>query len=110
MTTTKKDERVSLTDTINSLTGYEEDEITGRFGNLRDLLDATDGGSVKVYRACLYVLERRKGKDEAAAMDAVQTLSRTAVVGPFLDESEDADDAMPDEPDTEQGKDASASD
>lgn len=100
-------ERVSFWDTFNSLTGYEEDAIESAFhADLTELTKKTFNGGFSMVglRAMVFVLGTRSGLDADKALDEAQKLSRTALSDRFLSDQEDADDAMPEEPDTDLGK------
>lgn len=97
-------EQLSFTDIINSLTGYEETEIENRFGApIADLLE----NITRAGRALIFIVEKRAtGKSEASYKTAM-SLKLSEVNDRFKSEDEDADDVFPNEPDTDQGKDAS---
>lgn len=103
-----KPERVSFWDTFNSVTGHEELAIEKAFGaEVGDLTQKTFSGSMSLValRAMVFVLEQRKGN--ASAFDAAMSLTRAELAERFLSDEEEAEDAIPDEPDTELGKDGS---
>lgn len=94
--------KLSMTDLVGSLTGYEEDEIEKQFG---DPIGPLLGKSLaRAGRALIFIVERRDGKNPAEARDAAMALRLVDVNDRFLDDDEDADDAIPEEPDTELGK------
>lgn len=98
-------ERISFWDTFNSLTGYEEEAVEAAFGaEAGDLTKKTFNGglSLVALRAMVFVVARRAEVPDPYA--EAMGLTRTQLNERFLSELEDADDAIPEEPDTELGK------
>lgn len=105
-TTAEETVKPTLGDTINSLTGYEEDEIEHAFGiSVYDLIGVN---FVKANRALCFVLRRREGKKGSEALKIAKSMTSKELDGVFADD-EDDDEVMPDEPVTEAGKDDSVS-
>lgn len=100
--------KLSMLDITRSLTGYEENEIEERFGYPIGVL--MDAALTKAGRAFIYIVEKREngGKAEKAYHHAMN-MRLIDVNDRFLDDEEDADDPVADEPDTEQGKGGSPS-
>ncbi|MDQ6524328.1 hypothetical protein RB608_11985 [Nocardioides sp. LHD-245] len=112
MTSTSTDsastERVSFWDTFNSMTGYEEMAVEKAFGATPgELTKKSFSGnwSLDGMRAMVFVIASRAGDPDPYA--TAMSLTRTQLADRFLSDEEDADDAIPDEPDTELGKDDS---
>jgi hypothetical protein len=99
---------ISLTDTVNSLTGFEEAKIEDHFGTPFGHLNSLN----KMKRALIFI-DRVRADDKAKPADVYKSVMELRLVdlhAHFLDDDKDADDFDPDEPDTEQGKDDSSSD
>ncbi len=97
-------DRMTLDEAVEVLTGYDELFIRERFGDeLEDLLENQPRHGTRAVAAC--VLIRESGCLPDAAYDQVMKLSMKEL-NEFFPESEP--EAMPDEPDTAAGKDASA--
>lgn len=108
MTEDVTEEKVSRKDIIDSLTGYEEDEVRERFGGT---IAQLVGVSIsKLSRALVYVQRVRAGDEKPAAYDHAQSLRLADLNELFKPLEDDDDDFDADEPDTEQGKDDSPSD
>lgn len=105
--TTETTVKPTLSDTLNSLTGYEEDEIEHAFGN--SVYNLIGPNFVKGNRALAYVLQRRAGKKGSEALKIAKSMTSGDLNDIFADDDEDDDEVMPDEPVTEAGKDDSAS-
>lgn len=100
--------KLSMTDITRSLTGYDENEIEERFGHSIGVL--LQVSLVKAGRALIYVVEKRElGGKADKAFHRAMSLPLSEVNDRFLDDEEDEDDPMPDEPNTEQGKGGSPS-
>lgn len=102
-----KAEPLSFSDTLNSLTGYEEVEIEEHFGEPISFL--VRASYTKAGRALIYAAERRAGAKPAAAFKTAMSLRLIDVNDRFKTDDEDAEDFDPESPDTEQGKDDSPS-
>lgn len=105
----EEQERHSFSDTVASLTGFEEDEIFERFdqhsiGGLMDISLA------KAARALLFIIQRRQGVKAGDAYKDVMTkrlADVNAIFFNFNDTDEDKaadDDAKSNDPVTELGK------
>ena len=95
---------IDATEMLESLTGFDEDEIETTYG--ADVFSLAEAGGTKYLRALLYVARRRSGLDKAPAKKAVQALSIRQVQDSFSDEPSDPEPPMPgEEPTTEAGKD-----
>jgi hypothetical protein len=106
--TDETNEKLSFSDMVGSLTGYEEVAIEERFGQpVGHLMRAA---LTKAGRALIFIDEQRKGAKAPAAYKAAMELRLEQVNERFFDDDEDADDFDPDNPDTELGKDGSSSD
>ena len=102
---------------INSLTGFEEDKVLAVTGMTIDSLATThrrpDGSTLsfdlKLTRSLAMILTLRNTPDmtPGVAWEKVQGMSQTELGTVFEDEP---DDLMPDEPDSEVGKDFSSTD
>jgi hypothetical protein len=91
--------KIAFMEMVESLTGYEEEAIEDQFGeDINTLLglNATRSG-----RALVFIDAKRQGQDVAAAKAAAMSLT-IKEVGDFFED--DADEVMPEEPVTEQGK------
>lgn len=108
MTEQTIEKQLSYVDTINSLTGYEEDAIEEHFGAPPAVLMMQPSLS-KIKRALIFTDRVRQGDKVGPALRYAKSLTLLEVVDAFLDDDEDAEDFNPDEPDTEQGKDDSSS-
>lgn len=108
-TNTNTDGKLSFSDIVASLTGYEEVAIEDRFG--APIGNLMRGSLTKAGRALVFVIELRRDTNKAnKAYKTAMDLTVTELNDMFLDENEDQDDFDPDEPDTPQGKDDSPSD
>ena len=88
----------TVTEVAESLTGFDEIAIEKSFGAALDELKPTMAG-----RALVFVVERRAGKDDGAAKNAAMSMPIGEVNAYF---AEEPDDVIPDEPDSDSGKDA----
>lgn len=95
--------KLSISDTVATLTGFEEQAIEDRFG--RTIADLLSQDAVKACRALLFVLARRAGDKDGDAYKAVMEFRLKDVDSRFQSEDEDQDDFDPDHPESEQGKD-----
>lgn len=106
MTTVEDDsERISFWDTFNSLTGHEENAIEKAFGSdVSELTMKTFSNSISLagLRAMAFIVEKRKGTPKP--YEVVMNMTRKDLADRFKSEEEDADDAVPEDPDTDQGK------
>jgi len=84
-----------------SVTGYDEIAIAKCFG-----ADLEDLSSQKQMRALAFVMNRRGGMSDADAKEAMLQASQRDVLDMF---EIDLGDVMPDDPDTESGKDNGSS-
>lgn len=105
---TEQPEKLSLSDTVGSLSGFEEIAIEERFG-------ATIGAILNVSlskagRALLFIKHRREGLKDSEAYKRAMELRLVDVSNLFFTDDEDADDVDPDNPYSDQGKDARPSD
>lgn len=101
-------DKLSFSDMVGSLTGYEEVAIEERFGEpVGRLMRAA---LTKAGRALIFIEEQRKGAKPADAYKTAMGMRLTDVNDCFFDEDEDEDDVDPDNPDSELGKGASPSD
>ena len=97
----------SYADTVNSFTGHEEIAVRESFGMpFRDLQDIS---LAMAFRAGIFVLARRAGKKNKPAFDTAMDMTIEEVWDYFISGEDDADDPMPEEPNTDQGKDVSPS-
>jgi hypothetical protein len=108
MSTTAESPKLSFSESVASLTGYEEVELEERFGETIGRL--MDSALSKAGRALIYIDERRAGAKPADAYKTAMSMRLVEVNTRFFDDDEDADDFDPDNPVTEQGKDDSPSD
>ncbi len=105
--------KIELTgsEVIDSLTGTEEAEIEQYMGYDVYTTDEPEYGvfgrskPVLLMRSLVFALERRSGKDPAAAKAAVMEMPASEVKGYFAEEPDEVDD---DAPETEAGKDKPA--
>lgn len=100
---------LSLEEAVESLTGFEELRIRERFGgDIEELLVERSRDGMRAVAAALVTRDLGQQEDAAdAAYQHVMGLSMTALNDFFAD---DEPEAMPDEPDTESGKDDFADD
>lgn len=101
-------EKLSRSDTIDSLTGYEEITIEQRFGDVPARL-LTKSLS-RLDRSLIFVLRAREGVEHAKAYDHAMSMRLVDVNEFFLSADEEVEDFDAEEPDTLQGKGASPSD
>jgi hypothetical protein len=85
---------------LEQLTGFDEQKIEARFG-----LEVLDLTGTKFLRALVFGDSLHQNKTEDEAWQVAQSLTVKQVQNYFED---DPGDAMPDEPDSESGKDDSA--
>ena len=104
---TSTDEKLSLSELVDSLTGHEENAIEERFGAMP--ADLIVRSLSKLKRSLIFVAQQRKGDAPEAAYQHAMNMRLVDVVNLFQSDEEDADDAMPTDPDTDQGKDDSPS-
>lgn len=105
MTKNSEPEKVSFWDTFNSMTGYEEEAVEKAFGvEPGELVQKTFNGTLSFagMRAMAFILALRAGDADPKA--TVMAKTRVELNDQFLSDLEDAEDAMPEEPDTELGK------
>jgi hypothetical protein len=101
-------DRTTARETIDSLTGFEEDKILTMTGLTVDVI-ADRKMDLKLTRALAAIRRLRANPDltPGEAWQQVQALTQTELAHEFDDEP---DDVMPDDPDSEAGKDESFSD
>jgi hypothetical protein len=87
---------------LEQLTGFDEQKIEARFG-----AEVLEVEGTKFLRSLVFGNELHQGKSEDEAWNAAQGLTVKLVRDYF---ASDPEDAMPDEPDSESGKDDSAGD
>lgn len=93
-------QKLTAGEIVESLTGYEEDEIEKRFGADVNVLLATK--PMRALRALIFTVLARTG-EKTAYKDAMSMPAKD--VSPWF--AEDEDEPMPEEPITESGKEAS---
>ena len=91
-------DKPTMTDVVNTLTGYDEIAIAQAFG--KDFTVLLDHPTT-MGRALVFVLERRGGLGDGAAKKAALDMPLGVLNDYFADEVEDAN---PDEPDTPAGE------
>lgn len=97
-TTTTPTGKISPSELIRSLTGYEEEAIVEAFGREVEDLDGS-----AFLRALIFIdQKRREGVSATHALTKAKSLKRSEVPSYF---PEDEEEAMPDEPTTESGND-----
>lgn len=95
-----QDDQVSSSEALEALTGYDEQKIEARFK-----AEVLELGGVKFLRALIFGDQLHNGKDDEGAYKAAMELTVKQVQAYF---SSDPEDALPDAPDTEAGKDDSS--
>lgn len=95
-------EQITVNEMAESLTGYDEIAIEKHMG-IDVYADAEQKG-VKALRALVFVSQRRQGKTDAEAVKAAMNMSLKEANSYF---SEDADELIPEEPETASGKEGS---
>lgn len=98
--------RTTISEAIESLTGFEEIAIKKAFEDDVFALMNT-GQETMAGRALIFIEKKREGLKDAEAKNAALSLTLKDVNAHFADEDEEV---MPDEPVTESGKDAANSD
>lgn len=91
-------EQVSAEEMAESLTGFEEIAIERAFG-----AEVYDLPPVKTLRALVFVLLKRQGLRDPEAKEQVLAMPLKEVNGHFCEPEEET---VPDQPETEAGKDA----
>lgn len=91
---------LTLTEAVESFTGYDEIGFEQAFGY--DLAGLKERGTT-LMRAAVFVLKRREGLPQLEAKDEAMKLP----LGELQDYFADDDEVTPDEPDTPAGKDGS---
>lgn len=105
---TDERDKISFSDTVASLTGYEEIEIEERFGE--PIGQLMNSALSKAGRALIFVAELRGGAKSADAYKTAMGMRLDAVNTRFFDEDEDEEEDEGDEPVTAEGKDGTPSD
>ena len=100
-------DKLSFSDTLASLTGFEEIEIEERFGE--PIGQLMNSALSKAGRALIFVVERRAGAKSGDAYKAAMNLRLDAVNTRFFDEDDEEEDEG-DEPATAEGKEGAPSD
>lgn len=98
------------TEFFNSLTGFEEIAVKRAFGVPISTLSGNKkaaGEPLQFLRALVFAGERRQGRTDAEAFEAAQAMPLSDVMGYFPDPAPELD---PDHPETEAGKEPSATD
>lgn len=93
------EEKPVVQDLVLSLTGFDEIAIEKAFSTDLETLSAQ-----RQMRALAFILARREGKNDNAAYQHVMEMAQGDVLGLF---GIDVDEVMPDEPESEMGKDDS---
>lgn len=105
----------TFNEALDSLTGYEEERIESHFG--ADIFTLLKTNATRCGRALIFIDQIRHGMKSATADEnkVVQAAKKhtqgltIAQVNDYFADDEDGDDVMADEPESESGKDASAS-
>ena len=77
----------TTSETVESLTGYEELAIEKQFGE-----EISDLSPLKLMRALAFVLQKRAGKNDVDAKKAVMSMTQTQVQEAFSEEDDDEGD------------------
>lgn len=93
--------QISADEFMETLTGFDELAIEKHFD--RDVMSLFQGAPTKALRALVFIVKRREGLTDTEAKQAVMEMSLKDVNGHFVD----ADEVIPEEPVTEQGKELS---
>jgi hypothetical protein len=95
-------EKVTVSEMIESLNGFEEIAITKAFDS--DIFTLLNTAPTTAGRALVFIDRKRRGETDKEAKNAALTLTLKEVDEAF---AEDEDEVFEEEPDTEQGKDDS---
>lgn len=93
---------MTMTETAQSLTGFEEVAITKAFG--RSIETLANESLAMMGRGLVFVLERRNGADDKTAKQTAMEMPRSGLDAYFPDDPGD-EEIDPDNPVTESGKD-----
>lgn len=108
MTTTSGTEKPTFVGFVDTLTGYEEQDIVKVFG--KTLGGLLDDSLSTARRALIYVDARRNGLDAKAAKERAMSMTIKGVTDFFAKSDEDDEgDVIDGEPTSEAGKDDSPS-
>lgn len=91
--------KVTVTETIQSLTGFEEIAIAKHFEH--DISTLLDAHATMAGRALVFTIKTREGKEPRHAKTEAMAMTLQQVNDYF---AEDEDEPMPEDPITEQGK------
>jgi hypothetical protein len=94
------EQKVTGDEFLESMTGFEEIAVEKQFGT--DVLGLAEHKATMFTRALVFVMQKRDGRADKDAYDAVMNMPLSEVQDHF---AEPEDEVMPSEPETEPGKD-----